>query len=72
MINFDINLRTTIYLYPKMNLKYFSTIAIGMLSLTVFCSKLQAQEVNTGTQTNGSQAKSNSHAERYSGRNCYN
>lgn len=39
-----------------MNLKYFSTIAIGMLPLAIFCSKLQAQEVKTGTQTNGSQA----------------
>lgn len=39
-----------------MNLKYFSTIAIGMLSLAIFCSKVQAQEVKTGTQTNGSQA----------------
>ncbi len=39
-----------------MNLKYFSTIAIGMFTLAVFCSKIQAQEVKTGTQTNGSQA----------------
>lgn len=39
-----------------MNLKYFSTIAIGMLPLAIFCSKLQAQEVKIGTQTNGSQA----------------
>ncbi len=38
-----------------MNLKYNSTIAIGMLSLAVCFSKLQAQEVKTGTQTNGSQ-----------------
>lgn len=39
-----------------MNSKYISTVAIGMLSLAVFCGKLQAQEVKTGTQTNGSQA----------------
>ena len=39
-----------------MNSKYISTIAMGMLSLAVFCSKLQAQQVETGTQTNGSQA----------------
>ena len=39
-----------------MNSKYISTVAIGMLSIAVFCNKLQAQEVQTGTQTNGSRA----------------
>ncbi|RZL48322.1 MAG: type IX secretion system outer membrane channel protein PorV [Pedobacter sp.] len=39
-----------------MNLKYFSTAALGVFSLAIFCSiKLQAQVVQPGTQTNGSQ-----------------
>ncbi len=46
-----------LYTYiQQMNSKYFSTIAIGMFFLAVFCNKLHAQEVKTGTQTNGSQA----------------
>ncbi len=40
-----------------MNLKYFSTKAIFTLSLAIFCGqKLQAQVVQPGTQTNGSQS----------------
>jgi hypothetical protein len=40
-----------------MNLKYFSTAALSLFSLTLFCShKLQAQVVQPGTQTNGSQS----------------
>ncbi len=39
-----------------MNLKYFSTTAFGMFSLAMFFSvKLEAQVVQPGTQTNGSQ-----------------
>lgn len=39
-----------------MNLKYFSTTAFGLLSLAFFSSSsLQAQVVQPGTQTNGSQ-----------------
>ena len=40
-----------------MNLKYFSTTAICILSSVIFCGiKLQAQVVQPGTQTNGSQS----------------
>ncbi len=40
-----------------MNLKYFSTTAFGMFSLAMFFSvKLEAQVVQPGTQTNGSQS----------------
>ena len=40
-----------------MNLKYFSTTAICILSLVIFCGNtLQAQVVQPGTQTNGSQS----------------
>ncbi len=40
-----------------MNLKYFSTTAICILSLAMFCStSLNAQVVQPGTQTNGSQS----------------
>jgi len=40
-----------------MNLKCFSTAAFGMFSLAMLCSiKLQAQVVQPGTQTNGSQS----------------
>ncbi|MBB2145984.1 type IX secretion system outer membrane channel protein PorV [Pedobacter sp. LMG 31464] len=40
-----------------MNLKYFSTAALGMFSLAMFCSsELFAQVVQPGTQTNGSQS----------------
>jgi len=40
-----------------MNLKYFSTAAVGIFSLAIACSiKLHAQVVQPGTQTNGSQS----------------
>lgn len=40
-----------------MNLKYFSPAVLGVFSLALACSiKLQAQVVQPGTQTNGSQA----------------
>ncbi|MES2417348.1 MAG: type IX secretion system outer membrane channel protein PorV [Bacteroidota bacterium] len=40
-----------------MNSKYFSTAAIGMLSIIILCSnKLHGQTVEPGTQTNGSQS----------------
>ena len=45
-----------------MNSKYFSTAAIGMLSLAIFCGKLHAQSGQTGTQTNGSQSNNVSSA----------
>ena len=40
-----------------MNSKYFSTAAIGILSIALFCgNKLYGQVVQPGTQTNGSQS----------------
>jgi hypothetical protein len=55
MTNINVNLRLVYTYIHKMNSKYISTIAIGMLSL-MLCNTLQAQEVQTGTQTNGSQS----------------
>lgn len=40
-----------------MGLKYFSATALGVFSLAIFCgARLQAQVVQPGTQTNGSQS----------------
>lgn len=45
-----------------MNSKYFSALAVGILTLAVFCDKLHAQVVQPGTQTNGSQSNNVSSA----------
>lgn len=45
-----------------MNSKYFSTAAISILSWVIFCGKLNAQVVQPGTQTNGSQSNNVSSA----------